>query len=132
MKNDQKAVFRFRDGSVEEGFLGSSVPLPSTTSAVVLTRHDGTREEVPLERLKAVFLLRPWLRDESTHTAEERRLTVEFFDGEKLRGTTTDWVPGSPSFVLHPEDRSKVEGILIASSAVVGVELGGSSGAVGD
>lgn len=119
----QKALFRFRDGLVESGWFVGELPLPSRAQSVTFEPDAGESRTVELANLKAIFLLRPWESGASLASPEGVRVTIEFFDGEQVRGLASGWGPGNGSFILIPEDQSRIEAIVVVSAALSSVEV---------
>lgn len=119
-----KALFRFRDGRVASGELHDSLPLaPDARTVSAVLDDEGSPGELPLEELKAVFMLRPF--DLPVSGDDRVRVALEFADGEILRGTTPRWQPGPTSLVMIPDDRTRVDAVVVVASALVGVEIVG-------
>lgn len=119
----QKALFRFRDGRVEPGLFNGNLPLVPQEETVAFEPDEGEPRRLALAELKAIFLLRPWEGDDPLLSPDAVRVTVEFFDGEQIRGTAAGWGPGNTSFILIPEDQSRVEAIVVVSAALASVEV---------
>lgn len=120
------SLFRFRDGRVVSGTLLDELPLAPDAGALRASfPGEESPLEIPLTELKAVFILRP--AEIADAGGEPVNLAVDFADGETLRGTTRGWLPGHPSFLLVPEDATKIEAVLVIAAALVGVEVEGGS-----
>lgn len=110
-------VLRYRDGRTER------VPLADINSDekfVGITR-DGATVHVPFSELKAIFFPRinP---DEELDTATGSTISVEFADGEVIRGIA-HYNPERNGFFLFPHDRSKNDRIFVVNSAIVSIEV---------
>ena len=123
----KQSLFRFCDGRVVSGVLYDEVPPPVDARTLqVSLAPDSPPQSVELRDLKAVFILRP--ADLNVpESADEVTVSVNFFDGETIRGRTSGWIPGRPTFLLIPDDASKVEAVLVVSSALVGLEVEGGT-----
>lgn len=117
------SLFRFCDGRVVTGVLIDDVPLPQEAVSVKASfSEDEPPQEVPLRDLKAVFIQRP-AEITSPEGGDPVSVSLDFFDGEKIRGTTRGWAPGRQSFLLIPDDASRIEAVLVIASSLVGVEV---------
>ena len=115
---DEKVVLRYRDGRTERASLE---PIDPTREVVVARHDDGTSAEVPFSQLKAVFYPRH-VADEELEPASGMELSVEFNDGEVIRGTA-HYNPERNGFFLFPADRSKNDRIFVVNSAIVAIEV---------
>lgn len=88
-------------------------------SSAVVTTSDG--ERIAFADLKAVFCLTGG--HETSQATDDRSLTVEFLDGEKIRGSSTDYSPDRSSFFLIPADRSKNDRIFVVRDAIATIDL---------
>lgn len=117
MDNPQTAVvLHFRDGrTVRE----SSAPaIDLARLKVTVGDHD-----VPFDELKAVFFRRQQPSEEAPAPPVGSLVSVEFADGEVLRGRTDDYKPVAPGFYLTPLDEAKLIRVFVISSAVVSIEV---------
>lgn len=119
MTEQQEAVFHFREGRTERGYL-EVAPDPDTPTFRALV--DGESREIAVEDLKAVFFLRS-SGSPDPEPAGGSILAVEFTDGEVIRGRSSGFNPGKSGFYLYPADRSKNEKIFVVSSAVVSTDV---------
>lgn len=118
MQNQPQAVLRYRDGRALRVTLTSIDASQNTVEAV---DEAGSATTVPFGELKAVFFPR------DSHAAEPppatgSTLTIEFSDGEVIRGLAT-YNPERNGFFLFPLDRSKNDRIFVVNSAIVGLEV---------
>ena len=82
---------------------------------------DGSKAEVPFGAVKAVFF--PQREpDDSIEPAAGSQLSVEFFDGEVIRGIA-QYNPERKGFFLFPVDRSKNDRIFVVNSAITSIEV---------
>jgi len=114
----EKVVLRYRDGRTERAELE---PIDPTREMLVARGDDGEPVEVPFADLKAVFFPRI-APDESLEPASGMRITVEFNDGEVIRGSA-HYNPERNGFFLFPDDRSKNDRIFVVNSAIVSIEV---------
>jgi hypothetical protein len=82
---------------------------------------DGEIDEIPFDDLKAVFFFRSGEDAPSPEGGSE--LTIEFDDGEVLRGISTEYNPTLSGFYLYPKGEDRVERVFIVSSAIVSIDV---------
>jgi hypothetical protein len=116
---EEKVVLRFRDGRTERARLS---PIDPMTEVITAVEDDGQTVEVPFSALKAVFFPRVVVDDGELEPASGMLLSVEFNDGEVIRGIA-QYNPERNGFFLFPEDRSKNDRIFIVNSAIVAIEV---------
>ncbi len=115
---ETEVVLRYRDGRTER----ASVALIDTEREMFdVSHHDGGSGEVPFAELKAVFFPRD-AHDEGDEPAQGSTISVEFADGEVIRGTA-QYNPERNGFFLYPLDRSKNDRIFVVNSAIVAIEV---------
>lgn len=114
----QQVILRYRDGRTERGRL---TPIDPQVEVVSVTREDGQTDDVPFSALKAVFFPRT-LSGESQETVLGSTISIEFSDGEVIRGTA-NYNPERNGFYLFPLDRSKNDRIFVVNSAIVSIEV---------
>lgn len=113
-----KVVLRYRDGRTERVSLA---PIDPMRELVTATYDDGEQREVPFSALKAVFF--PQTQPgETQESASGMQISVEFNDGEVIRGTA-QYNPERNGFFLFPADRSKNDRIFVVNSAIVSIEV---------
>src|SRR5690349_22143502 len=115
---DARVVLRYRDGRTERVALD---PIDPSRQVLVANGDDGETSEVPFADLKAVFFPRI-APDEALEPASGMRISVEFNDGEVIRGTA-HYNPERNGFFLFPDDRSKNDRIFVVNSAIVSIEV---------
>ncbi|HUP63100.1 MAG TPA: hypothetical protein VNA69_22105 [Thermoanaerobaculia bacterium] len=115
---DEKVVLRYRDGRTERAALE---PIDPTREVVVARHDDGSTAEVPFSQLKAVFFPRS-ASDEALEPATGMQISIEFNDGEVIRGIA-HYNPERNGFFLFPADRSKNDRIFVVNSAIVAIEV---------
>lgn len=115
--NDEKVVLRFRDGRTERATLE---PIDPTREKLTVRHDDGTESEVDFSELKAVFF--PHVASQEPEPASGLQISVEFSDGEVIRGTA-HYNPERNGFFLFPDDRSKNDRIFVVNSAIVSIEV---------
>lgn len=115
---DENVVLRYRDGRTERAQLEPIDPM----TEMFIVHEDGQTLEVPFSALKAVFFPRTVVEDNDLEPAEGMLLSIEFNDGEVIRGIA-HYNPERNGFFLFPEDRSKNDRIFVVNSAIVSVEV---------
>ena len=115
----EKVVLRYRDGRTERALLD---PIDPARDSLVVRHDDGTTGEIPFAELKAVFFPRVEPEDDALQTASGMQLSVEFVDGEVIRGTA-HYNPERNGFFLFPGDRSKNDKIFVVNSEIVALEV---------
>ena len=110
-------VLRYRDGRTERLPLGE---INAEQKSVAVTR-DGAPAEVSFGELKAIFFPRLNMEEEP-ETATGSTISVEFADGEVIRGVA-HYNPERNGFFLYPLDRSKNDRIFVVNSAIVSIEV---------
>ena len=90
--------------------------------AVHISR-DGVPAEVPFSELKAIFFVRTSADPAEDAITSGKLLTVEFRDGELIRGYSAEYHPERNGFFLFPADRSKNERVFVVNSAIVSIEV---------
>jgi hypothetical protein len=114
---DGKVILRYRDGRTERVQLEPIDPARGSLTAI---RDDGENAEVSFSELKAVFF--PHIAEESREEASGMQISVEFNDGEVIRGTA-QYNPERNGFFLYPADRNKSDRIFIVNAAIVSIEV---------
>jgi hypothetical protein len=115
---DEKVVLRYRDGRTDRVSLD---PIDPSREVLVVRHDDGAAGEVPFADLKAVFFPRV-ASDEELEEPSGMQISVEFNDGEVIRGTA-HYNPERNGFFLFPADRSKNDRIFVVNSAIVAIEV---------
>lgn len=114
---DERVVLRYRDGRTERVLLN---PIDLDREVLTVQREESAQGEVPFSELKAVFF--PQTNPAEPAAAEGMSLSIEFNDGEVIRGTA-HYNPERNGFFLYPDDRSKNDRIFVVNSAIVSVEV---------
>jgi hypothetical protein len=110
-------VLRYRDGRTERVSL-IEINAEQQFAAV---KRDAARAEVPFSELKAIFFPRV-VPDDELETGNGSTISVEFADGEVIRGVA-HYNPERNGFFLFPHDRSKNDRIFVVNSAIVSIEV---------
>jgi hypothetical protein len=82
----------------------------------------GEIDEIPFRDLKAVFFFRRSGEDPAAPEGGSA-LTIEFDDGEVIRGVSTEYNPTLSGFYLYPKDEDRVERVFVVSSAIVSIDV---------
>ena len=118
MANNPEVVLRYRDGKTQRGTLLTA----DTEREVFSIQEDGGKSvDVPFSVLKAVFFPQKG-PDDSLEPAVGSQLSVEFADGEVIRGVA-HYNPERNGFYLFPLDRSKNDRIFVVNSAILSIEV---------
>ena len=118
MATDPEVVLRYRDGTTRRATL-----LGTDTDREIFSIQgdDGKAREIPFKELKAVFFPQREA-DESMEPVAGSQLSVEFADGEVIRGVA-HYNPERNGFFLFPLDRSKNDRIFVVNSAIMSIEV---------
>jgi len=119
MSNIEQVVLRFRDGRTERVTLE---PIDATREVLIVHHDDGQLGEVPFSQLKAVFFPQTNPDGPKSSTANASTISVEFNDGEVIRGTA-NYNPERNGFFLYPHDRTKNDRVFVVNSAIVSIEV---------
>ncbi len=135
--NRNKVVARFKDGRMVKGFTLNFSPTKSTFHiATPKGKNEKSTHEIETEELKAIFFVKKFEGDkgykekkrfEEADDSEVRgqRVSVEFDDGEIIRGKTLAYKGRRNGFFIVPVDpQSNNERIYVVSSAVRNVQIG--------
>jgi len=114
-------VLHYRGGMTESVQVdGRMTP---TAESLRVVDESGKPAEVLLASLKAIFFLRTIPPEGGERPAEGSLLSVEFQDGEVIRGTSSEYVPDRVGFFLYPLDRSKTDRVFVVNTAVASIEV---------
>lgn len=114
-----QVVLRYRDGHTERVSLE---PIDLASGSLSVRREGDGAEDVPFSLLKAVFFPRVAGEEATDEPAGGMMITVEFTDGEIIRGRA-NYNPERNGFFLFPDDRSKSDRIFVVNSAIVSIEV---------
>ncbi len=118
MAKNPEVVLRFRDGKTQRGTL---LVADADREMFSIQEDGGKSADVPFSVLKAVFFPQRG-PDESIEPAVGSQLSVEFADGEVIRGVA-QYNPERNGFYLFPLDRSKNDRIFVVNSAIASIEV---------
>lgn len=114
---DVQIILRFRNGETLR--TAGPVEIDLTQQSVRVPEPD--QSENGFGELKAVFFLAP---DTGKETPDRGSiLTIEFSDGEMIRGIAPEYNPTLPGFYLYPKDEERVERVFIVASAIVSIDV---------
>jgi hypothetical protein len=134
-----KLVAHTKDGQVFKGFSRDFHPGRESFHLVLRQGEVASSQEIRLEELKALFHVKTWGRKDrhrgrvpffpagDVNRPPEGvyvKTVLEFYDGEKILGYTSDYDPSRSGFYLIPADpEDNNEKIYVLSSALVNIQL---------
>ncbi len=123
MPNEENVdvVVRFRDGSTSRRAGAPEIDIEH--GIVAFPTETGEVEEIPFGDLKAVFFRRAASAEGDSLEEKTSIISVEFADGEVIRGKTRAYNPIAPGFFLDPIDSSRNDRIFVVSAAVIAIEV---------
>ena len=118
----RKAVAKFKDGSMKKGFAIDFYPDKTPLKLHLL---NNSIETIEMEDLKAVFFVKSFQGNKShikkyqdPNPWTEKKIRVDFTDGESITGHTMHYSLGHHGFFLIPADRgNNNEEIFVITSA---------------
>ena len=113
--SETKTVLRFRNR--ETIHLSEAIEIDLESRVVNITGAESDR--IDFSELKAVFFLGQGGAKPTTGS----HLSIEFDDGEVIRGIAPEYNPTRPGFYLYPEDEERVQKVLIIASAIVSIDV---------
>jgi hypothetical protein len=141
-QNDElnRVVARFSDGRILKGYTYDFTPFKDTFHiSPRLDRKSKDLTEVWIETLKAIFFVKTFegnpdyeekkrFDEVKNPTLKGLKISVRFFDGEVIRGTSTGFSKKRKGFFMFPVDpRSNNERIYVVTNAVEEVILGSAA-----
>ncbi len=123
-----KVVLQFKDKAIMKGTTSDFFP---NKLHFHLTTPEGVVEDIDVEKLKAVFFVKDTEGDKTRDAAYDdeiagggRKVTVEFTDGEVIKGYTLTFNPNKHGFFMTPADLDgNNDRIFIVKSATSNVEV---------
>jgi hypothetical protein len=115
-------VLHYQDGQTEN--VNVETQIERNRETVVIFGADHARREVLFSDLKAVFFLHP--KDEQPSEVDLREaadLVIEFRDGERMYGRSSEYSADRNGFFLYPADRSKNDKIFVVNSAIGSIDV---------
>lgn len=132
----KKAVVKYKDGKILKGWIEDFRLDRETFMLFPLIEYsEKDRMEINFNSLKAVFFVKDFLGDKNYKkvrtfnvdlkiTPSQRKLIVNFEDGEHLYGTSHNYGRYKVGFFMYPVDpKDNSERIFIVHSAVESVRL---------
>ncbi len=111
------SILRFRDGETLR--TDNAVEIDSSQLKVRVGGGDST--EADFDQLKAVFFMTG--EGERNSPAGGSLISIEFSDGEVIRGIAPEYNPTLPGFYLYPTGNDRVEKVFIVASAIVSIDV---------
>jgi len=132
----KKAVVKYKNGEIIKGWVEDfRLDRESFTFFPLIEYSEEERMEINFDSLKAVFFVKDFIGDKNYKkvrnfnvdlkiTPSQRKLIVNFQDGEHLYGTTHNYGRYKIGFFMYPVDpKDNSERIFIVHSAVESVRL---------
>lgn len=110
-------VLRFRNGETIR--LRDPITIGIDEQTVAMPGPDAG--EIGFGELKAVFFFAP--KPEQPRPDRGSLLTIEFDDGEVIKGVAPEYNPTLSGFYLYPQDEDRVEKVFIISSAIASIDV---------
>lgn len=107
-------VLRFIDGRTIR--LDSSPTIDTEARTVVFA--DGSHDTIRFDQIKAIFF-----RGKEDSPASGSLVSIEFGDGEVLRGIAPEYNPALPGFYLHPTEDTRIGKAFIVTAAVNSIDV---------
>ena len=118
VQGERRVVIHLLDGQVKRGVLrdvdlmASHIPLHSST---------GTLDNIPLDRIKAIFFM--VVPGSQKPVLQGQRVRLTFQDGRELIGFSTDYKTGDPGFLITPADaRTNTERIYVLRWSISSID----------
>ena len=132
----KKAVVKYKNGEIIKGWVEDfRLDRESFTFFPLIEYSEEERMEINLDSLKAVFFVKDFIGDKDYKkvrtfkvdlkiTPSQRKLIVNFQDGEHLYGTSHNYGRYKVGFFMYPVDlKDNSERIFVVHSAVESVRL---------
>jgi len=123
---EQSVVVKFTDGKT---LRGTTFDIGGKDTFHLITNNKESME-IHIDRLKAVFFLKPpdWTEGELTKSRYGKKILVQFQDGEEISGTSYDYQQGKNHFFLFPlENKDSNERILVNRQATRNIKTVGAT-----
>ena len=130
-----KVVVKFQNGKIIKGRTADFGPNKKSVHLHTLKEYGDKVLNIKLSLLKAVFFVKDFKGDKNYKkvrtfegqpkgTPSERKIIVNFKDGEKLYGTCHSYNPKRKGFFVYPIDpKDNNERIFVIVSAIESVKL---------
>jgi len=123
-----KVVLQFKDRTVAKGTTSDFFP---NKTQFHLVKPEGEVQDIDVEKLKAIFFVKDSEGDKTRDDAYDdeivgggRQVTVEFEDGEVIKGYTLTFSPNKQGFFMIPADlQGNNQRIFIVKSATTNIEI---------
>jgi len=132
----KKAVVKYQNGEIVKGWVQEFNPDRKAFILFPLIEYsEEERMEINFNSLKAVFFVKDFIGDKNYKkvrtfnvdlkiTPSQRKLIVNFKDGENLYGTSHDYGRSKVGFFVYPIDpKDNSERIFVVHSAVESIRL---------
>ena len=132
----KKAIVRYQNGEIIKGWVEDFRPDRESFILFPLIEYsEEERMEIKFSSLKAVFFVKDFIGDKDYKkarnfnfdlkiTPSQRKLIVNFKDGEHLYGTSHSYGRYEAGFFMYPVDpKDNSERIFVVNSAVESVQL---------
>ena len=132
----KKAIVRYQNGEIIKGWVEDFRPDRDSFILFPLIEYsEEERIEIEFSSLKAVFFVKDFIGDKDYKkvrtfnfdlkiTPSQRKLIVNFKDGEHLYGTSHNYGRYEVGFFMYPTDpKDNSERIFVVNSAVESVRL---------
>jgi hypothetical protein len=113
VEGEHRVIIHTHEGQVKRGVIRNADVLAQT----IAIEQSGQSEQVPTERIKAIFFMKPPGAGDPPATGQKIRVTLA--DGRQVLGFSTDFQSDGPGFFLVPADvRTNTSRIYLFRSAV--------------
>jgi len=132
----KKAVVKYQDGEIIKGWVEEFKPERESFILFPLTEYsEEERMEIKYSSLKAVFFVRDFMGDKDYKkvrtfsvdlkiTPSQRKLIVNFLDGEHLYGTSHSYGRYKVGFFVYPIDqKDNSNRIFVVRKAIENIRL---------
>ena len=130
-----KVVVKFQNGKIIKGWTADFGPNKEIVHLHTLKEYGDEVIDIEISSLKAVFFVKDFTGDKDYKkvrtfegqpkgTPSERRIIINFKDGENLYGTTHSYNPERKGFFVYPIDaKDNSERVFVVASAINSVKL---------
>jgi small nuclear ribonucleoprotein (snRNP)-like protein len=131
----KKIVVKYQNGEIIKGWVEDFQPDRETFIFYPLVEYGQEKLEINFDPLKAVFFVKDFIGDKNYKkvrtfdvefkiTPSQRKLIVNFKDGENLYGTSHSYVRYKVGFFVYPVDpKDNSDRIFVVRSAVESIRL---------
>jgi len=130
-----KVVVKFQNGKILKGWTADFGPNKKSFHLHTLKEYGDKVLDIELSSLKAVFFVKDFIGDKNYKkvrtfegqpkgTPSERKIIINFKDGENFYGTTHSYNPEKKGFFVYPIDpKDNSERVFVVTSVVNSVKL---------